>query len=129
MPSRTSLLVVLSLLVTACGQGPQAGLLPRAEAASSASRQDRCLSPTFFVRGREAEGDLLPLKSARADVSISGVIASVRVGQVYRNEGRRTLEATYVFPASTRGQGKAGSFRFFQVNRSSGRWESVRTAF
>jgi Ca-activated chloride channel family protein len=35
-------------------------------------------------------------------VNISGVIADVLVTQVYKNEGKRPLEAIYVFPASTR---------------------------
>ena len=33
---------------------------------------------------------------------ITGVIADVLVTQVYKNEGRKPLEAVYVFPASTR---------------------------
>ena len=44
----------------------------------------------------------MPLKSTSARVQIAGVIADVLVTQVYKNEGRETLEALYVFPASTR---------------------------
>src|SRR5262249_54242740 len=44
----------------------------------------------------------LPLKSTIADVSISGVIAQVKVRQVFANEGAKPIEAIYVFPASTR---------------------------
>ena len=44
----------------------------------------------------------MPLKSTHADVEIAGVIAQVTVEQVYRNEGEHTLEAMYLFPASTR---------------------------
>ena len=33
---------------------------------------------------------------------ISGVIADVRVTQLYKNEGKKPIEAIYVFPASTR---------------------------
>jgi Ca-activated chloride channel family protein len=33
---------------------------------------------------------------------VSGVIADVRVTQVYRNEGAQPIEAKYLFPASTR---------------------------
>ena len=64
--------------------------------------QDRTLSPYFFVQGDDSESDLLPLKATSAAVNISGVIADVNVTQVYRNEGKRPLEAIYVFPASTR---------------------------
>jgi Ca-activated chloride channel family protein len=63
---------------------------------------EKTLSPYFLVKSEDPEVDQLPLKSTSAQVSISGVIADVRVTQVYKNEGRQTLEAIYVFPASTR---------------------------
>ena len=63
---------------------------------------DRTLSPYFFVEGADASVDRLPLKSTSAAVDITGVIARVRVAQVYRNEGKRALEAVYIFPGSTR---------------------------
>jgi Ca-activated chloride channel family protein len=63
---------------------------------------DKTLSPYFFVRSDDPALDRLPLKATSADVSISGVIADVRVSQVYRNEGKKALEAIYIFPASTR---------------------------
>ncbi len=46
--------------------------------------------------------DRLPLKSTGAEVHIAGPIAEVAVTQVYRNDGRRALEAIDVFAASTR---------------------------
>jgi Ca-activated chloride channel family protein len=46
--------------------------------------------------------EALPLKSTRADVKIAGVAAEVKITQVYRNTGQKTLEAIYVFPGSTR---------------------------
>jgi Ca-activated chloride channel family protein len=46
--------------------------------------------------------DHLPLKDTRVEIAVSGVIADVRVVQTYRNEGTRPINATYVFPASTR---------------------------
>jgi len=64
--------------------------------------EDRTLSPCFFVKSDDPQVDQLPLKSTSAEVNISGVIADVRVTQVYKNAGRRPLEAIYVFPASTR---------------------------
>jgi Ca-activated chloride channel homolog len=62
----------------------------------------RTLSPYFVVDQAEPGIDALPLKATRVDVKVNGVIADVRVTQVYRNEGRTPLEARYVFPASTR---------------------------
>ena len=46
--------------------------------------------------------DHLPLKDTRVEIAVSGVIADVKVVQTYRNEGSRPINATYVFPASTR---------------------------
>lgn len=63
---------------------------------------DKTLSPYFFVKSDDPETDRLPLKSTFADVNIAGVIADVKVTQVYKNEGGNALEAIYVFPASTR---------------------------
>jgi Ca-activated chloride channel family protein len=58
-------------------------------------------SPYFFVISSDPQTDQLPLKSTRADVSITGVIADVAVTQEYKNEGRNPLEAIYTFPASS----------------------------
>ncbi|HTZ38919.1 MAG TPA: VIT domain-containing protein, partial [Syntrophales bacterium] len=63
---------------------------------------DRTLSPYFFVKSDDSALDRLPLKSTSASVRISGVIADVLVTQLYRNEGKKPIEAIYVFPASTR---------------------------
>ncbi len=64
--------------------------------------EDRTLSPYFFVKSDDSQIDPLPLKSTSASVNISGVISDVQVTQVYKNQGKRPLEAIYVFPASTR---------------------------
>ncbi len=64
--------------------------------------EDRTLSPYFFVNSDNPDADRLPLKSTKASVNIAGVIADVLVTQVYKNDGRKPLEAVYVFPASTR---------------------------
>jgi len=63
---------------------------------------DKTLSPYFFVKSDDSAVDQLPLKSTSATVNISGPIADVVVTQVYRNEGKKPIEAIYVFPASTR---------------------------
>ena len=70
--------------------------------AQQESSGEKTLSPYFFVKSDDPELDQLPLKSTLVEVNISGVIADVLVTQVYRNEGKRPLEAIYVFPASTR---------------------------
>ena len=63
---------------------------------------DKTLSPYFFINSDDPAVDKLPLKSTSAEVNIVGVIADVRVTQVYKNEGKKPLEAIYIFPASTR---------------------------
>lgn len=64
---------------------------------------DKTLSPYFYVSGDKPRGvETLPLKSTSATVSIAGVMARVRVKQVYRNTGKKPIEAMYVFPGSTR---------------------------
>ena len=63
---------------------------------------DKTLSPYFFVKSDDPSIDQLPLKSTSADVKIVGVIADVVVTQIYKNEGKKPLEAIYIFPASTR---------------------------
>ena len=62
---------------------------------------DKTLAPYFLVQG-DPTVDQLPLKDTRVDISVSGVIADVKVRQIYRNEGARPINASYVFPASTR---------------------------
>jgi Ca-activated chloride channel family protein len=63
---------------------------------------DKTLSPYFFVKSDDPNLDQLPLKSTSTSVDLAGVIADVRVTQVYKNEGKKPLEAIYIFPASTR---------------------------
>jgi Ca-activated chloride channel family protein len=64
--------------------------------------KDKTLSPYFVVLSEDSEKEALPLKSTRADVKIAGVVAGVKITQVYQNRGKKTLEAIYVFPASSR---------------------------
>ena len=72
-----------------------------AQERNDADRQ-RTESPYFFVKSDDPSVDALPLKNTAVDVKISGVIADVTVTQTYRNEGRRPLDARYVFPGSTK---------------------------
>ncbi len=69
--------------------------------ASAQDQEDKTLSPYFFVNG-DPSVDHLPLKDTRVEISVSGVIADIKVVQTYRNEGTRPINATYLFPASTR---------------------------
>ncbi len=89
---KTVLLLALWVLASAPGAG----------FAQPEQPADKTLSPYFFVHSDDPELDRLPLKSTGAEVRIAGVIADVLVRQVYQNQGRRPLEAIYVFPASTR---------------------------
>src|SRR6267378_2864927 len=79
-------------------------LIAIAIACSSAGAQtqtDKTLAPYFVVQG-DADVDHLPLKDTHVEIAVSGVIADVKVLQTYRNEGSRPINASYVFPASTR---------------------------
>lgn len=63
---------------------------------------EKTLSPYFVVLSDDPQTDSLPLKDTRADVKIAGAVAQVSITQLYKNQGKKTLEAIYVFPASTR---------------------------
>ncbi len=82
-------------------------------AAGRAGAQDRpgaespdttkTLAPYFFVKGGgDGQTESFPLRGTSAHVTIAGVIADVTVKQSYKNNGQSPIEATYVFPASTR---------------------------
>ncbi|MGZ8273331.1 MAG: VIT domain-containing protein [Burkholderiaceae bacterium] len=90
---------LIAALVCAAGYG----LFTPVSAQERAPRDPgRSLSPYFVVDKADPGVDALPLKTTRVDVKVNGVIADVRVTQVYRNVGATPLEARYVFPASTR---------------------------
>jgi len=77
-------------------------VLAGAALAQPGEEADKTLSPYFFVKSDDPNLDQLPLKSTSTSVDIAGVIADVKVTQVYKNEGKHPLEAIYIFPASTR---------------------------
>ena len=58
-------------------------------------------SPYFFVEGTNPGTESFPLKSTEVNANISGVIADVKVTQVYENHGEFPIHAKYVFPGST----------------------------
>ena len=78
-----------------------ASVLPAA-AAGLPPPSTRSLAPYFVVEGGTPGVEALPLKRAEVEANVAGVIADVRVTQVYRNEGQVPIDARYVFPASTR---------------------------
>jgi Ca-activated chloride channel homolog len=59
----------------------------------------KTLSPYFMVKSDDPGIDQLPLESTGAVVSIAGVIADVKVTQVYKNTGKLGEEP---LPASGR---------------------------
>ena len=74
----------------------------RAAQSQTSESSEATLSPYFWVNSEDPSVDQLPLKSTSVKSSIAGVMADVRVTQVYKNEGRKPIEAIYVFPGSTR---------------------------
>ena len=63
---------------------------------------DKTLAPYFFVEGKDGSVDSFPLKGTSVTANINGVIADIYVVQTYANEGEKPINASYVFPASTR---------------------------
>ncbi|MBL91213.1 MAG: trypsin [Myxococcales bacterium] len=104
------LLFTVGLMVTARAGTPQTSLhQPFAPVdmggeftTTSKNAEDKTLAPYFYIPGGDPELDTMPLKRTDVDVNITGVIADVQITQVYKNEGKKNIEALYVFPASTR---------------------------
>jgi len=65
-----------------------------------ASSNEKCEIPYFEVVDSENPGALLPLHATNADVLINGCIAKVKINQIFKNDGKKPIEAIYVFPAS-----------------------------
>lgn len=68
----------------------------------SNENEDVTLSPYFYVEGADPSTDSFPLKGTKVTANINGVIAETYVTQTYANEGDQTINAQYVFPASTK---------------------------
>ncbi len=62
---------------------------------------DEPLSPYFFVQG-DPKVDRFPLLETKAKVNIAGITAEIELVQVYKNDGKSTIEAVYVFPLGTK---------------------------
>lgn len=64
---------------------------------------NKTLSPYFLVKGDNPKVvENMPLKETNIEANIAGVIADIKVRQIYSNTGTKPIEAIYVFPASTR---------------------------
>ncbi|MEO0226004.1 MAG: VIT domain-containing protein [candidate division WOR-3 bacterium] len=59
------------------------------------------LSPYFLVEG-DPKVERFPLLKNDVKVNIAGVVAEIELTQVYKNDGRKTIEAVYVFPLGTK---------------------------
>lgn len=104
-PRTHTLLAGLAGLFLLAGNLPSPAFgstLRRLETTQASDQSDTTGSPYFWVKGGEASVEALPLKSTSVKTVIAGVIADVKVTQVYRNTGASPLEAVYVFPGSTR---------------------------
>ncbi len=78
-------------------------LLFQAPVSANTTEDDKTLSPYFKVSGKNNMGDeSLPLLETSAKVDIVGVIADVKVRQVYQNRSESPIDAIYVFPGSTK---------------------------
>ncbi len=87
---------VLSLLLVLISVFPKVS-----NAGSQIEEDDGRLSPYFFVEGDPAV-DHFPLLKTEAKVSVAGISAEVGLTQVYKNAGKRTIEAVYIFPLGTK---------------------------
>jgi Ca-activated chloride channel family protein len=102
-PIRVSIFLITLIYLLAPGAAAtERERFLKAAQQSVSQNESRTLSPYFFVLSDDPQTDRLPLKSTRAEADIAGTIARVKVTQVYKNEGKSTLEAVYIFPASTR---------------------------
>ena len=63
---------------------------------------DERLSPYFLIEGDSESVEQFPLLKTEATVNIAGMCSEVELVQVYKNNGRKTIEAVYVFPMGTR---------------------------
>ncbi len=78
-------------------------LAPMGFVAAEPGEQDKAsLSPYFFVEGDDSGTERLPLKKTSTRVELNGYMARVVVTQLYRNQGNKPINATYIFPGSTR---------------------------
>lgn len=63
---------------------------------------DATLAPYFLIDGMDTATDSFPLKETNVSVNINSIFAETFVTQTYSNEGQEPINASYVFPASSR---------------------------
>lgn len=91
-----------NLIVLLCAAVFAIGLqVSTVEAAPPRVEPSESLSPYFFVQG-DPKVDHFPLLETRTRSNIAGTIAEIELTQVYKNDGKRTIEAIYVFPLGTK---------------------------
>ena len=108
MGRRYALSLILGLAIfvvvplVAAEEGPDREMLIAAAFESIPDAGDTSCSPYFFVMSDDPSTEQLPLRGSFATVDVTGVIAQVSLEQVYENTGDTTIEAVYIFPASTK---------------------------
>ena len=75
---------------------------PTVHAQEEETDENKTQSPYFYVESKEVGVDSFPLKSTEVTTNINGVIADTHVVQTYANQGKEPINASYVFPASTK---------------------------
>lgn len=101
-----SILIIVALLVYACGRTTgevdfEAESTEDLHHVIPGNGSTSC-SPYFFVKSNYPSRATLFLESTKADIKITGMIANVKVEQVYVNTSSRRYDAIYIFPGSTR---------------------------
>lgn len=86
---------ILTVLVLLAGYAPTVY-------AEEETKEDKTFSPYFYVETEETGVDCLPLKSTDVNTTIEGIIADTYVVQTYANQGTKPINASYIFPASTK---------------------------
>ena len=69
---------------------------------AESTNQQGPLSPYFLIEGGDSGTESLPLKKTTTRVKLNGYIAQVEMTQLYRNQGSTPVNASYIFPGSTR---------------------------
>lgn len=69
---------------------------------SEDKKEDKTASPYFYVESEEIGVDSFPLKKTSVTANIEGIVADIHVVQTYANEGEKPVNASYLFPASTK---------------------------
>lgn len=64
--------------------------------------EDKTYAPYFYVETTDTSAENFPLKKTNVTADINGIIADTRVVQTYANEGSTPVNASYIFPASTK---------------------------